>query len=112
MEYAIAAYFIPVASAGSYKLKSVMPARHRIFLAMTTVALLNYMRAQNAPAAVDFTRDIQPILEKSCYSCHGDKLQMGRLRLDSKTAAMNGGQSGTLIHAGKSTESILYQRVA
>jgi mono/diheme cytochrome c family protein len=112
MEYAIAAYFIPVASAGSYKLKSVMPARHRIFLAMTAVALLNYMRAQNAPAAVDFTRDIQPILEKSCYSCHGDKLQMGRLRLDSKTAAMNGGQSGTLIHAGKSTESILYQRVA
>ena len=55
---------------------------------------------------VDFTRDIQPVLERSCLSCHGPKLQMGGLRLDSKQVASKA------IHPGKSAESALYQRVA
>jgi len=37
--------------------------------------------------AVDFAKDIQPIFETSCYACHGSKLQMGGLRLDSTKAA-------------------------
>jgi hypothetical protein len=42
-----------------------------------------------APAgAADFAKDVQPIFEKSCYSCHGPKQQMGGLRLDSKTLAL------------------------
>jgi hypothetical protein len=50
---------------------------------------------------VDFSRDIQPILEKSCYGCHGAKMQMGGLRLDSKKLALDGGQSGKAIIPGK-----------
>ncbi|MEO6760021.1 MAG: DUF1549 domain-containing protein, partial [Saprospiraceae bacterium] len=50
---------------------------------------------------VDFARDIQPILSTSCQGCHGEKAQMGQLRLDSKTAALRTITSGTL-----------YQRVA
>ena len=45
-------------------------------------------------ADVDFTRDIQPIFAQSCYSCHGPKAQLGGLRLDAKSTAMAGGQSG------------------
>ncbi len=62
--------------------------------------------AQNAPANVDFGKDIQPIFEKSCYSCHGEKMQMGGLRLDTKAAALKE------VSPGKSAESALFQRVA
>ncbi len=54
----------------------------------------------------NFTTDVQPILEKSCYNCHGPKAQMGNLRLDSKQLAAR------TIVAGKSGDSTLYQRVA
>jgi len=57
-------------------------------------------------APVDFVRDVQPILQKSCAGCHGEKSQMASLRLDSRVAA-----SKTIV-AGKSAESALYQRVA
>src|SRR5215813_14250838 len=61
---------------------------------------------------IDFSRDIQPIFERSCYGCHGEKQQMAGLRLDSKKLAFAGGQSGKAIVPGKATESHLYQRVA
>jgi len=54
----------------------------------------------------NFTSDVLPILEKSCYPCHGPKSQMGNLRLDSKQVAAR------TIVAGHSTESTMYQRVA
>ena len=40
---------------------------------------------------VDFTRDVRPIFEKHCYSCHGAEKQKGGLRLDIKAAAFKGG---------------------
>ena len=70
-----------------------------------------------APAAlfaapIDFARDVQPVLQKTCLGCHGAKSQMAGLRLDGRTAAMRGGQSGRIIVPGKSAESPLYIRVA
>ena len=62
--------------------------------------------------ATDFARDIQPILESSCYACHGAKLQMGGLRLDSKKLALAGGKSGAIVEPGKPADSLLYRRVA
>jgi hypothetical protein len=32
---------------------------------------------------IDFPRDVQPVLDKHCVSCHGPKKQAGGLRLDS-----------------------------
>ncbi|MEW5980570.1 MAG: DUF1549 domain-containing protein, partial [Acidobacteriota bacterium] len=60
---------------------------------------------------IDFVRDIQPIFEKSCFSCHGATVQLGGLRLDSKELALRGGQSGQVIRPGNATDSILYQRI-
>ncbi len=65
-----------------------------------------------ASAKVDFLRQIQPIFESSCYGCHGPKMQMAGLRLDEKTAAFAGGQSGAVILPGKSADSPLFRRVA
>lgn len=42
---------------------------------------------------VDFVRDVRPILETHCYSCHGPQKQKSSLRFDVKSAAMRGGEN-------------------
>src|SRR5260370_38148915 len=69
------------------------------------VWFLGFVLAGSA-GAVDFASDVQPIFEKSCYSCHGAKQQMVGLRLDSKTAVLG------VIQPGKPDDSTLYRRVA
>src|SRR5436190_13914212 len=64
-----------------------------------------------APRQVDFLKDIQPILSNTCYECHGPEKQKGGLRLDKKESALKGGDSGPLLAAGKSAESLLLQAV-
>jgi mono/diheme cytochrome c family protein len=61
---------------------------------------------------IDFVREIRPIFERVCYSCHGAATQMSGLRLDAKKPAFAGGQSGRIIIAGRATASPLYQRIA
>src|SRR6266436_6506458 len=67
-----------------------------------------------APAtrSIDFAKDIQPIFINSCYECHGPEKQKAGLRLDQKTAALKGGDSGPILAAGKSAESLLIKVVA
>ena len=62
--------------------------------------------------AVDFVRDILPILEDRCHACHGSSLVTANLRLDSKSGAMKGGDSGPVIVPGKAGESLLIQRIS
>ena len=56
---------------------------------------------------IDFARDIQPVFDKSCYGCHGEKRQMAGLRLDSRSSVL-----AKSVHPGKAAESELYRRVA
>ena len=42
-------------------------------------------------APVDFVRDVRPIFQQHCYSCHGEKKQKSGLRLDIKSEAFKGG---------------------
>src|SRR5204862_7159015 len=70
---------------------------------------------QIPPAAtrkIDFGSDIQPILAKSCYDCHGPEQQKGGLPLDQKAAALKGGDTGPWRIARKSAESLLSQAVS
>jgi len=60
---------------------------------------------------VDFVKEVQPILKAACHRCHGPDMQMGRLRLDSKALALQGGLSGKAIVPAKPSESLLLQRV-
>jgi len=53
-----------------------------------------------------FERDVKPVLERSCYSCHGPKLQMANLRLDSRESARR------TFQPGDSAASSLYTRIA
>jgi mono/diheme cytochrome c family protein len=67
------------------------------------------------PAAtrpVDFTKDIQPIFEATCWNCHGPKKQESGFRLDNRAAALKGGEHGGDIVPGKSATSLLIHAVA
>lgn len=63
--------------------------------------------------AHDFARDIQPIFEQRCYACHGENMQQGELRLDSRESVFRGGGSGVAaVVPGDSAKSLLYRYVA
>jgi hypothetical protein len=79
-------------------------------LARLTAAALSI--AFLASGQTGFDRDVRPILESRCHSCHGPKLQMGNLRLDSRALALQGGVSGKVINPGRAKDSLLYQRIA
>ena len=64
-----------------------------------------------ASRPIDFDKDVQPLLQKNCYGCHGPKKQKGLFRLDQKAAAFKGGEKID-IQPGKSAESPLIHRVA
>src|SRR5438874_6664811 len=57
---------------------------------------------------VDFEKDIQPILEFHCVACHQEGHVKGGLRLDAKSGAFKGGDSGPAIVPGDSKKSPLY----
>lgn len=61
--------------------------------------------------AVDFTKQVKPILEKNCYGCHGTVKPGGGLDLTSKAALKRGGNSGKLFVAKKPTQSLLVKRL-
>ncbi len=62
---------------------------------------------------VDFARDIRPIFEKSCYSCHGPDKQRSGFRLDDREAALRGGENhAPAIRPKHSAESPLIHFVA
>ena len=67
-----------------------------------------------APAKVDFARDIQPILREHCVECHGPSQQMRGLRLDRRRDVMPNrvGANGARVVPGDGAKSILYIRVS
>jgi mono/diheme cytochrome c family protein len=64
-----------------------------------------------AAEPVDYLRDIKPIFTKHCITCHGAQKQRGGLRLDTAKSALEGGNSGAVIIASKSNDSLLIKAV-
>ena len=85
--------------------------------ALTTITLIaNTADTGKLPAPADRKdvtfADIKPIFDKSCIECHGPKKQKGELRLDSREAAVKGGEEGPVLKAGDSANSHLVKLVA
>ena len=65
-----------------------------------------------AQAKTDFTKDILPIFKENCLKCHGAEKQKGKLRLDSREAALKGGKGGPAFVAGDAAKSDLIRRIS
>lgn len=61
---------------------------------------------------VDFKKEIQPLLEESCIKCHGRGKANGGWRLDTRSTALEPGDSGVAVVVGKGAESRLLHLVA
>jgi mono/diheme cytochrome c family protein len=83
--------------------------RTRAWLAVAVNAVL---ATAVGATPVDFSREIQPLLAKRCFSCHGPDTQEAGLRLDQQaaaTAVLDSGQRA--IAAGAPAESEILARI-
>jgi cytochrome c len=58
-----------------------------------------------APARLDFARDVMPLFRQNCLGCHGPSVQQAGLRLDRRSSAMKP-QSRRVV-AGSSANSFV-----
>jgi mono/diheme cytochrome c family protein len=76
-------------------------------LARSTVAA----PSDEAPAAPSFAREVAPVLDRWCVSCHGPREQSGGLRLDSYLEVMRGGDVGPAVEPGNAAGSLLIAKI-
>jgi len=58
-----------------------------------------------------FERQVRPLLVEHCQQCHGSKQQKGGLRLDSRAAALRGGETGPAMLPGEVDNSLLIEAI-
>src|SRR5262249_19839251 len=79
------------------------PRYYALVLCLTGLALS--VQAQEKPPSPEqvrfFENQVRPLLAEQCHKCHGADKQRGDLRLDSRKAILEGGQSGPALVPGK-----------
>ena len=89
----------------------------RHFLVVAAICVLGAgARASIAPqsgpqGAVSFERDVRPIFEAACSTCHAETRTSG-LDLRTRESALKGGNNGPAIVPGRAGESRVYRRIA
>jgi hypothetical protein len=78
------------------------------------ISKLDVSKLPPAATAKDLTydKDIKPIFEKSCFGCHGEMRQSGRLRVDSLDALLKGGGAGKVVVPSSGDKSLLVMAVS
>ncbi len=64
-----------------------------------------------ADDAVDYAKQIKPILKQRCFSCHGALKQKADLRLDTVALMREGGDNGPALTPGSAAQSPIVHRV-
>ncbi len=64
-----------------------------------------------AAVAVDFEKDVRPVLEARCYDCHGEDTQKNGLRLDTVVGILKGSDSGEPLFVRTSSADSLIVRM-
>ncbi len=89
----------------------VMFPRLKIVFQGLAASAMCLMTGAVASAEVDFDKEIRPILERHCHECHGALRRSGGLRMDVRTGALQGGDTGvSLLEAGRDNNEI-YRRI-
>lgn len=85
---------------------------------LNSIALTVFVALASSSAAdesnertIDFVRDIQPLFQARCVRCHGEANTKSGLRLDLKSMALAGGDSGRAIVPNDSKTSALVSRI-
>lgn len=77
----------------------------------TVLTILIYVGANLSQAAAaeapDYVKQIKPLMQKYCVSCHGADDQESGLRLDYANLLLLGGDRGSTVKAGDPDESLL-----
>ncbi len=88
----------------SHAIQSVIPALRT--LAVITIVCI---AAARSASALDYVRDVKPLLAEHCYKCHGGQQKKSELRLDTAALALKGGENGPALKPGKSADSLIIQ---
>ena len=72
--------------------------------------MLSAFCAGGSDEVPDFTRDVWPLLQARCFSCHDQQDHNGGLNLES--GLLRGGESGPVIVAGQPDQSLLLRLVS
>jgi hypothetical protein len=70
--------------------------------------------ATTAPAAtgaISFAKDVLPVLQSRCVSCHGGERTSKGLNLNAYDSLMTGSQNGAVIVPGDASNSLLVQLI-
>jgi len=59
-----------------------------------------------------FEAKVRPVLAEHCYRCHGPERQKAKLRLDSRAALLQGGESGPAVVPGNIARSLLVKAIS
>ena len=83
----------------------------------TAVLTLAATAALAAPAAaqtqpITFEDHIRPIMERTCWNCHGAAAQLSGLDLRTRDGALDGGAKGPALVPGRAEDSRLFRMVA
>lgn len=82
-----------------------------LIASFATFGIAAMLPANAGEPRVDFKKQVQPILAKSCVGCHNKDNAKGGLDLSSKAGIVKGGVSGKPYRTGKASESLLIKRL-
>jgi len=84
-----------------------------VFASLAAVLIAGSARPACAEAAVDYARDVLPILSANCYKCHGpdDTDRQKELRLDRKDGAFRVQDGVAVVVPGDPAKSELVRRI-
>src|SRR4051812_15169505 len=101
------------------RLSFFLPDRSRRLRVVAVLLVIGASSLSRESAIADETRDeffekhARPILAARCFECHSVKAAKakGGLRLDSRAAAIKGGDTGPAVVPGKPEESLLVDAI-
>jgi hypothetical protein len=82
----------------------------RLVVLVAAFSPVGLVKAADVPA-VDFDRQVAPLLAQHCLDCHSGPKPKGRLDLTRRRTALTGGRSGAVVLPGKPDDSLLCRYV-